>query len=396
VLETVNLNYKNMWNKNALNIAKSRGTVTFQSEVVGIIRLKEKTIIIAPSLPGVFFDYVLRMWLFVNLRYKKFEIPRQYSLSATSFGPDISEIFVNELTLLTQKGLSGDYIEINRNAKYVRGKINYKNYFILRPHGLLNCTMDEFSLDHKLNQLIYHCLLKVRHLSNDNKILNRISYLLNFFKNLTYFPHFSVQEIDSIQLNRETSYYEKVLELCKIILKNLTISILGYNLEGYSFLVDFNLLFEDFIKKVLFTHSRENEFSSWKDFKVFGRYKAHDERIKEKKCLPDLFYRYNASDNSAKFVIDIKNKFGDPFSNEDIYQVVFYSMFLNTNKVILIYPSVTRKKAILFRFKFQEKEFHLYAVFFNIAGEEQTFVTQLNNFVDSIYEIVTERYTGFR
>jgi len=393
-LRQLNKEFKRNWNKSAIKLSSGQ-IVKFNEEIIGILNLNEKIVIISPSIKGFDFDFILRMWTFLNfqtVKNKALEIP-YFNFTFQNNRTNIIDLFINELYNLIQKGLWGNYVFYEDELKYKKGKIDLrKNFHKFLYEGTLFCKFEDFTINNFLNQVVYFCLRKVRFVSFEHKLNSKIVYLLNFFRGINQLFNVSPQQVDSIILNRQNLYYKKILGLCKIIIKNLSISSIGGSSPNYSFLFDFNYLFELFIKKILIIFGRKNDFIYWNDFKSFGSYVNDKGELLYKKYLPDILYRYDSNNKSAEIVIDVKNKFNGVFMNKDIYQVFFYSNILKTRrKIILIYPTINSRSIQVLPVYFKNYEYIFYSIFFPVGCELKNFHKKIQKFVNDLYSIIENK-----
>ncbi len=391
ILKVLNDNYRDIWGKSAFSINSSNLYVEFNKNIVGFIKINEKIIIIKPKIKDYDFNYIIRMWSYLNFsnyRNLSLEIPNfEFSLKDNNI--NIAEIFVNILLKLIQKGLFGRYIEHELETSFKKGRINYKKKFYkFYYEGKFTCLYETFTLDNFLNQVIYYCLNKIRSSISTPKLVNKTVYLMNIFKDIKLLSYIDTHSIDSIRLNRQNNYYKNIIALCKIIVKNLSIASIKGISPNYSFLFDFNYLFEEFIKCILKLYSIRNEFTFWKTFRIFGSYYKEDGEIILKKYLPDILYKFDNKNNSAEIVIDVKNKFEGIFINKDLYQLTFYCNILKTTTGILIYPSIKPKEMIPLSLELSGKKFTFYAVFFPIGGDNDEFYKSIKQFLEKVYKII--------
>ncbi|MDR4225667.1 hypothetical protein FO478_15320, partial [Heyndrickxia coagulans DSM 1 = ATCC 7050] len=155
------------------------------------------------------------------------------------------------------------------------------------------------------------------------------------------------------------------------------------NKNGECFLIDFDLLYEQFVKKILFVYTNDTMFQDWQKDKIYGSYGEGQ----EKSFRPDILYGYNEKEEKALAILDTKNKFSSVFGNADVYQMLFYSHMLSAKKIVLCYPSVENKHKDVLRI--ESDNFitdKIYGVYINIAVEEkEAFVEAINRFIDDVY-----------
>ena len=117
------------------------------------------------------------------------------------------------------------------------------------------------------------------------------------------------------------------------------------SISWYAFLHNSNDIFEKYVRKVL-TKGLNSYITKWdtpKQIAVLddGKRKGY------KSYVPDILVDYDPLKNSAKAVLDAKNKFfdidrddiGEILHSADMYQLTFYCDKMKTNLGGLIYPA---------------------------------------------------------
>jgi len=398
-LENLNKEFRLTLRGEALRINHQEKIITPQEGLVGIIRIPSKTIVILPRFEAFDFNVVMRLWFFTRssvVNLKKPLLP-SYDLDPSRFLLDITNEFVLAVKEILQRGLVAKYVPISSNLPFVRGKIDYKEHLRRNPQPFQHvfCSFEEMSMDNQLNQIILFCLNKLFRLVQDPKNRMQLAALQYNFRGITLRSDLSAFDIDSSMLTHRESYYQLVLELCKIIAKNLFFSNVGGAFVGSAFLVDFDLLFEDFVKTILVNYYYEPGFSSWDEEKEYGYYTMHPrvngttENVKSYR--PDILYKYDPAHETCEAVLDVKSKTGEPYANPDVFQMYFYCKKLHARKGILIYPSAEPFKSLKLFLKFPNGEdFSIYATFISLTGKESDFWRNIELFKRQIDGILSK------
>ncbi len=72
---------------------------------------------------------------------------------------------------------------------------------------------------------------------------------------------------------------------------------------------------------------------------------------------------------TARAILDMKNKTSLPFHNDDIYQMAFYGQMLSCKKIILCYPGNENRSNTALRFNDEKFFLHkIYGSYMNLAG----------------------------
>lgn len=263
-----------------------------------------------------------------------------------------AKVLSNSLNFLIKKGFDREYIIKNEEISNLRGNIcineSLKNFTHLK--GKMICEFDELDYNILQNQIIKTTLKKL--------ILSKL--LENEIKNelIKIYQHFN--EIDVIEINEEVFkkikihknnyYYGFIINVCKLINKNL----IPTEEKGASKFKDFfrdekemAYVFENFVRN-FYKHEQ-------------NKYKVAREDIKwnikiiegNQNLLPKMQTDISLINKEKKIVIDTKyykqalkeNFNSKKFNSNNLYQIFSYLSNLerNENKQmigILIYPQV--------------------------------------------------------
>lgn len=355
---------------------------------VGILKFPSRTIIVNPRHQGINLNHIMRMYYFVN-NASSIDNPNDpdYALSNSPFELNFADKYVQELREVIRKGISCNYILVNRNLSFVKGKINYeKTLFNLATRKInpIHSEFEEITTEININKVLAGALLKVK----DDISASDFIFLSNSL------PQSTIREaetyIDKLILNRNNFHYRKALNLAKVILKELSYTNVGQDLNGEGFLIDYDALFERFVRNVLIYYSGDSSFSSWVSDSKYAEFEQSG-KIVSRSYRPDILYKFtNSNPPKALAIIDVKNKIPDIFSNQDIYQMQFYGSALQANILILIYPSTYERLPEKLSIQLEKIGIReVYAVHINLTAEtEIDFSNSLNLFCHRVIDIL--------
>lgn len=359
--------------------------VSFPQAYVGYINLPTRKIIIDPKHEGVDLRHILRIYYFLYAAESSDLDDPIYDIDKGGTY-DLIEIFISELDKVAKKGLPVEYRSDHDNLQYLRGNVNAIQTLMNKEIGrreVFDCSFDELSKDIAINRILYKAYNKVSQIMD----MGQASLLKKDFAGVS-----DIYDFHEVKLNTNTMYCKKVLTLAYMILNNLSVSDYGNQAYGQNLLINFDKLFEDFVKKVLVSYSGDYNFSYWDDEKQYAICTNDSEDNYYKSYIPDLLYLYQDAKSpiSAFGILDMKNKTSKPFSNADVYQMFFYANQLHGKRVILCYPSCREQKnAIL---KFDNESFPLkkiFGVYINIAGDtSKEFKDNIYSFIDKVKAIM--------
>ena len=267
-------------------------------------------------------------------------------------------MFLCELEALVKKGIKSDYVALEENLKFLKGKLNIneqiKRNSIHKERFYVGYS--EFLSDIKINQIIKTTLKFLYKKSNSSKNQQKIRELLFIFDEVLECEDYK-NFFAKLVMNRQVKHYEQTLLWCKIFLLNNSFTPHKGDDLAFALLFDMNALFEsyvgDFIKKsfpeAILQHSEKHLVEDPKSFKL----------------RPDIFLK-------GKFIADTKWKIissRDDISQADLYQLYAYGKKHECDKLHLIYPKIDdiRQKTMNFRY---EDEMWLEILYFDLEKDE--------------------------
>jgi len=221
------------------------------------------------------------------------------------------QLFTKTLLKELQRGLFKQYITYQENLQVLRGKYlineNLKHNFTKQK---IYCEFDEFSPNNDLNQFfLYAIKIFSRHTYN-KKALKMCEMILDEVD----YKHIDINKLE-IHFDRLNMRYKKSFEIAIMILKQY-IPLFSKDKQSFAFLFDMNLLFENFVGKMIPNAKLQNQ-------KDFGSL-----RLK-----PDIMIDNLIIDTKYK---KITNR-GD-LSPADKYQMYVYGKNFAVQKTMLLYP----------------------------------------------------------
>ena len=267
-------------------------------------------------------------------------------------------MFLCELEALVKKGIKSDYVALEENLNFLKGKLNIneqiKRNSIHKERFYVGYS--EFLSDIKINRIIKTTLKFLYKKSNSSKNQQKIRELLFIFDEVSECEDYK-NFFAKLVINRQVKHYEQTLLWCKIFLLNNSFTPHKGDDLGFALLFDMNALFEsyvgNFIKKsfpgTILQHSGKHLVEEPKSFKL----------------RPDIFLK-------GKFIADTKWKIissKDDISQADLYQLYAYGKKHECSKLYLIYPKIDdiRQKTMKFRY---DDEMWLEILYFDLEKDE--------------------------
>ena len=268
-------------------------------------------------------------------------------------------MFLCELEALVKKGIKSDYVALEENLNFLKGKLNIneqiKRNSIHKERFYVGYR--EFLSDIKINRIIKTTLKFLYKKSNSSKNQQKIRELLFIFDEVSECEDYK-NFFAKLIINRQVKHYEQTLLWCKIFLLGNSFTPHKGDDLAFALLFDMNALFEsyvgNFIKKsfpgTILQHSEKHLIEEPKSFKL----------------KPDIFLK-------GKFIADTKWKIissKDDISQADLYQLYAYGKKHPCDgKLHLIYPKIDdiRQKTINFRY---DDKMLLKILYFDLEEDE--------------------------
>jgi len=253
--------------------------------------------------------------------------------------------FLNAVNVLVKKGVRSDYVRVQSNSAYQKGKLLHsqqlKHNFINRHKFFVE--YDAYLMDRAENRLIHSALNSVALYTNVSKSKKVTQELLFAFDDVPLSENYK-NDFSCVKLQRGMQHYDVPLSWARLILEGYSPqSMLGDN-NAYSLLFPMEAVFENFVAKYLKQRvSSPQKLSSQVQSKSLVTYGDRNYfRLKPDLYLKELNGLDTVLDTKWK-LIDQKKKAGkDKFdlSQSDFYQMLGYGYkYLKGEGVlVLIYP----------------------------------------------------------
>ena len=249
--------------------------------------------------------------------------------------------FLNQCRNLIRQGLYKSYVLYqDRNMPSLRGKLLLVQQLQndARSNAKFACEYDELEYDNLENQILLYCLHRCRgwtiidsKRNEINRLIQQISPFVDDRINIT------VDHFKKINYTRLNQYYEKIHQLCKIIVQNIGISDFFEQKTSFvnSFFVDMNRVFEEFFFKLVKQYyplpSKEQVPEvSWRS--ILGQTFTNK---------PDILI-YDEIRKNIEYIIDTKYK--TEITQSDIRQLFDYMEQKGRNEAYAILPKTENSK----------------------------------------------------
>lgn len=241
------------------------------------------------------------------------------------------EMYLTEVERLVKKGLIKKYRKIQSNQNALKGKLLFaKNIQQNLVHKeRFYCEHQVYDKNYLIHQILFKGLLILKNFVNDSlkDKLNRLLFEFQEFENI----NIQKSHFDKIILDRKNQDYQKAIEIAKIIILNYSPSLNYGNENLLTLLFDMNVLWEEYIFRILQKHKTEEMEVSFQNSDKFWE---------SKRIRPDIVLKTK----DETFVIDTKWKIvkaNNP-ADDDLKQMFVYNLHWKAEKTLLLYPKTNQ------------------------------------------------------
>jgi len=286
------------------------------------------------------------------------------------------ELYLTEIEKLIKKGLIKQYRKVRSNQNALKGKLIFSKNI---QHNIVHkerfyCEHTSYDKNHLIHQILYKGLLILKGFINDSlkDKLNRILFEFEEINEITIHKN----HFEKIVLNRKNKDYEKALEIAKIIILNYSPNLNYGNENLLTLLFDMNVLWEEYIFRILKKHKPENMSVSFQNSDKFWE---------NKRIRPDIVLKTP----EETFIIDTKWKIvesNNP-SDDDLKQMFVYNLHWKAEKSLLLYPKTNQSDSHFGKFHYNNLENKCKLAFINIIDSNS--IIQPNKIANTIFRKLT-------
>ena len=283
-------------------------------------------------------------------------------------------MFLCELEALVKRGIKSDYVILEENLNFLKGKLNIneqiKRNSVHKERFYVGYS--EFLSDIKINRIIKTTLKFLYKKSNSSKNQQKIREFLFIFDEVLECEDYK-NFFAKLVINRQVKHYEQTLLWCKIFLLGNSFTPHKGDDLAFALLFDMNALFESYVGN--FIKKKRADVS----LQHTGKHLVEEPRSFH--LRPDIFLE-------SKFIADTKWKIIRQDINEseekykisqaDLYQLYAYGKKYECGKLYLIYPKIegVEQKAMKFRY---ENEMWLEILYFDLEND-----TKNDEFIENL------------
>jgi 5-methylcytosine-specific restriction enzyme subunit McrC len=269
--------------------------------------------------------------------------PRRWQLTDFAFGTDDGVVeavipsFVMHLRRALRRGLLQGYRTEEDALTTVRGRVRFADQ-LHRRYGMMlpvEVRFDEFTEDIEENRILKAAVerlgrMRLRH-DASRVALRSFGAAFTTVSSVQYSP----SRLPEIIYSRLNDHYRPAVELAKVILSASSLELLRGDVQGSAFLIDMNVVFEEFVRVSL----REKLRLGVPEFPAAAKGKSlYLDEGRAVRLEPDLSWWRG---KNCCFIGDAKYKRTPPSAvlHPDIYQMLAYLVATGLRRGLLIYAA---------------------------------------------------------
>jgi 5-methylcytosine-specific restriction enzyme subunit McrC len=301
---------------------------------VGAIRLGELSITILPKRP-VRLRRVLYLAQYALDRVRWPEGEPEFDTD--SLVEAIVPVFVEAVRRAFARGLLQGYRVEDDSLLTVRGRVRFDDQLRYRFGRMppVEVRFDDFTEDIEENRLIRAALSQLRALRLQSATSRRSLASLDSALERVSLVHYDPGRLPEVHFTRLNEHYRGAIALAKLVLRATALEIAQGRVAGAAFLVDMNVVFEEFVRTAL----RESLGLAESEFPVAARgHRLHLDEGGAVRLLPDLSWW---DEFGCRFVGDVKYKRTSAAGvlHPDLYQLLAYLVATDLPAGLLVYAA---------------------------------------------------------
>ena len=356
--------------------------VLHSSQFIGAIALPNRLIEIKPKIDiqNIFF---MLTYAYELADFRKEEFPYEETEDIFEFLVDIYTQHLQDL--VRRQGLHKGYVDYEENLGSVKGRILILENMRINPfmHHQIYCKYSELTVDILENQILRYTLSRLSRNHYKNPELPRRIRNLQYHFDEVSLEYLTEDVFSKLNYTRLNQHYESIHNMSRIFIRNMGLEYELGESKFPSFLLDMNLLFQDFITGYITPRL---------PCEILPKESVYLDEKEKIKTEPDIRIKKNDKD---LLVLDTKwKKIKDKeIKHSDIYQVLSYTIALDIDRGVLIYPEHeienNQEKEIEYTIKNVNKKIKILTV--NLGRDKESLEEDMGKLIEKICKLLTTK-----
>ena len=300
-------------------------------------------------------------------------------------------LFLNNLVLLTQRGLARHYQSKEDNQPYLRGRILFPQHIRenVANRARFYVGYDEFSANRPANRLIHSTIHKLMGSVRQPRNQQLLHQLRISFSDIPQSEH-PKSDWDRHQVDRSIRHYDEVMQWVGLFLFDQGLTTFAGKYVNQTLLFPMWEVFEDFVTASFRRYAQRFSVRKQGPQKPLASIDGKDVFYMK----PDISLMSGNKTDETEFILDTKwkringegsdSKHG--ISQADMYQLFAYGKKYDCKQVALVYPKSEQFQEIL-RYKFDD-ELSLSCFPFNVTDPECSVKKILNHLQNKPMKVI--------
>ncbi len=314
-----------------------------------------------------------------DLKLYEFEANGVSSIAPGNWFELLTRFFALGLSQQVISGIPHQYVEKTEALPVLRGRWDIQRQILLHPEDrrVFEVRYEQLSPDTTLNQIFRFVIEQLLQISDDGENRALLRTLAEWFQPVTLLPQVTPELVETFQFTRLDDRYQSVFNLARLFLAGNMLQLSSGSLPVYAFVLDMNVLYEQFVSAFLTRHRRQILPEEWQNLQIrlqgehISLYLGEHEGQKAFRLKPDVLL-LQAGKTIPRLVLDLKYKQLDPSSARpgieptDVYQMLAYAVRLKCPLGLLLYPQPAQQAPIRNWYKIDSAQFCLFQATINL------------------------------
>ena len=350
---------------------------------VGVVRLPDLTVEIRPKLP------IDRVLFLISYTLDRLNLPGDVVDLAQP--PDLVEamvrVFHDAVSQATGRGLLQGYRTYEESLNVVRGRIRIEEQ-LRRRFGIavpIEVTYDEFTPDIEPNRLLKAAVRRLAWLPHRSRNTRRLlSVMRAIFANVSAVEYHPTQ-LPELPANPLNAHYQPALALARLILKSGAVELAAGKVESASFLIDMNVVFEDFVVVALRDALGLTPYTFPQGAQDHNLWLDPNPSAPKIRLHPDISWWQGGR---CVFVGDAKYKRTTVHGaqNHDIYQALAYAVAAGLPSALLIYAHDDQERIDRVTYNIREAGKRIEVDVLNLRGQPDEILQHVRDLARKVRE----------